>query len=368
VPEAARDILTRLGGMPLTYPGRKKNPTERGWQQWRFTLDDIPDKFPLDKNLGMFDGYGDLHDIDLDAAECRRLASLFLPATSLVGGRASKPYSHCWYRVTPALRTCKFIDPCLPDHNMLVECRGLTKHGGIGLQTMVWPSIHPEGELVIWHDYGLPAPVAGDVLLQAVRRLAAASLLARYWAGHGNRENASLALAGGLLRLGMAVDAAQTFILAIAHATDDDEAPLRATTVPDTKAKLDRGEAATGWPTLVTLLRGDGRKIVHTVQRWLFDIVGAAEAAADEGADVFDAWLSDDRQYGVYHGQFFRLLPLNPLAQALGMLPQPQFISNFATSHWTCPGLGVPSQRGTKRKEVESEDTVTLRKLTLTSR
>ena len=62
------------------------------------------------------------------------------------------------------------------------------------------PSIHPCGEAVEWECDDAPALIDGATLEAAVAKMAAASLLARYWPAEGGRHKASLALAGALCR------------------------------------------------------------------------------------------------------------------------------------------------------------------------
>ena len=59
------------------------------------------------------------------------------------------------------------------------------------------------------------------------------------------------------------------FVDAIAAATDDDESRDRRSTATSTAERIRAGRETTGWPTLMELLKGDGKKIVSTVYDWL---------------------------------------------------------------------------------------------------
>ena len=142
--------------------------------------------------LGERSGY--LTDIDLDCPEARALALSFLPPTDLRHGRQGAPASHYWFVTGPPGDTRKYQDPT--DGTMLVELRAN------GAMTIVPPSIHPDGEQIEWDTSGSPPTVSYAELLAAVRRLAAASLLARHWPQRGGRHHAAMALSGLLIRGG----------------------------------------------------------------------------------------------------------------------------------------------------------------------
>lgn len=91
----------------------------------------------------------------------------------------------------------QFVDPL--DRSMLVELRGLSSDGTVGLQTVVPPSIHESGEPVRFEPGfgGIPANIDGDVLTSAVRRVEAAALLARHWPSKGSGIPASCVLGSG---------------------------------------------------------------------------------------------------------------------------------------------------------------------------
>jgi hypothetical protein len=97
---------------------------------------------------------------------------------------------------------------------------------------------------------------------EAVKRL---GKLWRLLRGQRVRQQAALALAGGLLRAGWPVPEVESFLLAVAEAGEDEEADRRVAAVQSTAAKIAAGQAATGWPALVKLLRrfGDGDIIVQ---------------------------------------------------------------------------------------------------------
>jgi putative DNA primase/helicase len=85
----------------------------------------------------------------------------------------------------------------------------------------------------------------------------------RLYPAKGNRQNFALALAGGLVRAGWSVEKTASFIECVAHAAGDEEATKRAEAVAPTKAKIDEGEAATGWPQLTEYMGDTEVKAIH---------------------------------------------------------------------------------------------------------
>jgi len=185
----------RKGFSPVPVPHRSKRPVLNGWERLEITID-VASRYFNDRpqNIGLLlgDRCGSA-DVDCDCPEAITAARQLLPETGLIFGRQSKPFSHFFYRSDPPARTAQFIDPL--DHSTLVELRGLSSDGSVGLQTVVPPSIHETGEQVRFEQgfEGTPANIDADVLILAVHRVAAAALLARHWPTQGSRHQAFLA-------------------------------------------------------------------------------------------------------------------------------------------------------------------------------
>jgi hypothetical protein len=284
---AMRYVEERLH--PIPVPHRTKRPILDGWPDLRLTLADIPKYFSsAPKNIGII--LGDetgIADVDCDTIEAVIAARLFLPKTGMVFGRASKRASHYFYRCDPPLPIAQFEDPV--DHQMLVELRCRKKNGGTGFQTVVPPSVHESGEKIEFEPGGdgHPANTDGGELHAAVRRIAAATTLARHWPEKG-RHIAMLALAGALWRAGFSLDDAKIFCRAVylAVPTHDPAAVSRSDReVEDTykrgTASLELGEEAkvTGWPTLGKIV---GEKVVGCAMAWLDSSATSDARAASE--------------------------------------------------------------------------------------
>ena len=257
------------GFAPIPLPARSKKVNIEGWSTLRVTEADINEVFAIGGNIGLLTGIASngLIDVDLDCPEAIRAGAVLLPATGMISGRQSAPRSHYWYRVEdpPARATEPFDDP-IPgksgDRHRLLELRS---SGG---QTMVPPSVHPKGETCLWHEQGEPAQISIHVLRTAVRGVAAASLLGRYWP-KGARHDASLALAGALLRAGWPDELVERFQRTVCAAAEDDEVEDRVQAVRDTTGKLGREDKTTGWPSLARLLGRGGDTVIAKVLEWL---------------------------------------------------------------------------------------------------
>ena len=146
---------------------RSKSPSRRDWTNLRLA----PDVFPDSCNVGIILGEpsGWLVDVDLDCPEAIELADQYLPPTPAITGRPSSPKSHRWYIAANAT-TEKHQDTS--DGSMIVELRST------GGQTVVGPSIHPDGEPYDVLD-AEPAIVPAPMLAACVKALADAVIVKR---------------------------------------------------------------------------------------------------------------------------------------------------------------------------------------------
>ncbi len=175
VPPSVREAAAEYIGLGLAVvpiPPRTKKAVLTGWPTLRITAEQVPDYFGDASNIGIILGpaSGDLADVDLDCPEALTLADRYFPATGAETGRPSAPRSHRWY-TAPGLKTTRFRDPVT--NEMIIEVRGE------GCQTVVGPSVHPEGER---YDLlkGEPAAADAAALVAAARALAQEVLNKRY--------------------------------------------------------------------------------------------------------------------------------------------------------------------------------------------
>src|SRR5260370_61584 len=257
-PLDAATAWIQKGFCRVPVPHQLKRPILQGWEQLDITPDVAPQYFnDKPQNIGLLLGdESGSADVDCDCAEAITAARELLPETGLIFGRQSKRFSHFFYRSDPPVRTSQFIDPL--DHSTLVELRGLSSDGTVGLQTVVPPSIHETGEPIRFEQgfEGTPANIDADVLTSAVRRVAAAALLARHWPTKGSRHHAFLALAGVLARAEWSSEDAKRFHRAIYRClwTANPDLDAADNEVQSTFERHATGGDITGVPTLIGLL------------------------------------------------------------------------------------------------------------------
>jgi hypothetical protein len=269
-PLDAAIMWIQKGFSPVPVPHRSKRPVLKDWQRLEITTDGASQYFnAASQNIGVLlgDKFGSA-DVDCDCREAITAARELLPETGLIFGRQSKPFSHFFYRSDPPTCTARFIDPL--DQSTLVELRGLSLDRSIGLQTVVPPSVHETGELVRFEKgfEGTPANIDADVLISAVRRVAAAALLARHWPTQGSRHHAFLALAGAFARAGWEIEDAKAFHRVIYRCLWQSNPDVAAadSEVQSTFEKHAAGGEVTGVPTLVEIV---DKKVVDGAFRWL---------------------------------------------------------------------------------------------------
>lgn len=160
-------IYRQRGWYCVPLKPQSKSPSRRDWTNLRLE----PEVFPQGCNIGIILGEpsGWLVDVDLDCPEAIELADQYLPPTPAITGRPSSPKSHRWYIATGAT-TQKHTDP--NDGSMIVELRST------GGQTVVGPSIHPDGEPYDVLD-AEPAIVPAPMLAACVKALADAVIVKR---------------------------------------------------------------------------------------------------------------------------------------------------------------------------------------------
>src|SRR5215217_48391 len=191
-PDVVEDYIRRALA-PIPIPPRSKNPNREKWQEERCTVDDVSRLWNNGQNVGILCGSPSLGavDVDCDCPEAVRLAPKFLVPT-LKGGRDTVPCSHWWY-TAPGCRSMTLKD---------VDGRTILELRADGRQSVVYPSVHPDGDTYRWYtDSGEEmVRVEAEDLEHRVRLLYIAAMIARHMPPIGGRHDYALALAGFLLR------------------------------------------------------------------------------------------------------------------------------------------------------------------------
>ena len=254
--DIARDYIGR-GWNPVPIPRGLKGPRTCDWQLVTITPENVTQHFnSRDQNIGVQLGpkSGGLSDVDLDCPEAMRLAPYFLPVTPAVFGRRSKPRSHYLYKVLDP-KSVTVIKHCDEQGGALIELRLGVKSGA---QTMFPPSLHPGGEIVEWDNVGDPAAASYAELETAIRYIAVASMLLRYWPTKaGGRHNLAMRVGGFLARAGLSADDIDHIVDAVTTEAGDEEVADRRRAAADSCAAFEGGERAYGLPSLRAAL-GDG--------------------------------------------------------------------------------------------------------------
>lgn len=293
--------------MPLK-PRTKQPDMGNDWQDSDWTADEVRARYTAESNIGFRTGarsHG-ICDGDLDCGTALRIAPQVLPATGMVFGRPSAPASHRLYVCDPVPATKAYRDPVTGD--MLAEIRS-DRH-----QTMLPPSVHPEGERLEWAAFEEPAAVNGSSLAKDVAALAACTLLAVHSPAPGRklRHDFYLALAGGLLKGGMDDEQAVSLVSTVCAATGDDDPDDRTACVGSTRGKLDNGDSVKGFDKLRVMV---DPKVVDAVVEWL-----GLEAAPASKFSPVNALVDMGEELELIrtkHGETFAAIPLNGHIEAV---------------------------------------------------
>lgn len=296
------------GYTPIPVRPGTKRPFDANWTTLRYESEQqVRTLFEQEQsNLGIALGApsSGLVDVDLDHTKALTAAQVFLRgSTGAVSGRMSRPGSHYWYVVQDDLpeSTRRYMHPDRKrDDRVLVELRST------GGQTVIAPSVHPDGERYAWDGEpwggeGGPAVISGSELRSRVGCVALSTLLAIEWPTRGGRHDAYLALAGALLAEGYGdarrvspvwKEFAPGIIAVIAQATHDEEGMQTRIdqSVTSTLQKIARGKPTQGWPTLAEHLGDD---VVQACKDFVF---GVEEA---EG-HTRPVTVADDEPYDPY--------------------------------------------------------------------
>jgi hypothetical protein len=207
-------------------------------------------------------------DVDIDHPDGLPFAEIFLPKTDCVFGRKSAPRSH-WFYICPSspAKRMEFKDPFIAtERKTIVEFRG----DGAENHTILPGSIHPSGETYRWETTAVPLIIAEtteDVLLRAVKKIAAATLLARYAWEPGDRDQPAMHISGMFCNLGWSEEETLEMMEAVMsfHGDKDPERTRKA--VATTYKRKEAGKKNTGATKLKAHLR-DKKEIIDLILEW----------------------------------------------------------------------------------------------------
>lgn len=278
---AARGYLAR-GWTPIRLAPRSKVPPGKHDANTvtAENVEGLLDRGGYNLGLRLGPDHGGLVDFDLDWPEARRVGAKLLYALPKFG-RAGAPGSHYLFLCPGFDKTVKFDVPEMKGAEGLPE-----EHAACVLEvrgkghTMAPPSVHPSGEPVAWEREVAPLPMSAADALKRAGLIAFLSVIARFYPAQGSRDDFCMALSGALLAAGLTVEEANHAVVLAAEIAGDEEAGKRGK-AGQTAAKVEAGEAATGLPRVVEMLRLP-EAVAGRFRKWL----GITEGRADDRPTV----------------------------------------------------------------------------------
>jgi putative DNA primase/helicase len=286
------------------------------------TEEDVRAAFDGESNIGvvMGEASGGMVDIDVDEPRAAAFAMAWMPPTKWVFSRNATQSVHFIYRVDNKAEL-----PATARFGM-TRGRPFCEVRTTGAQTMFPPSIHPDGESVVWlereggNGQG-PGVVSGKALLARVRVFAAAAALGTSWPAEGSRHDAAVALCGGLARAGWREEEIVEMVRLVCSIAGEEEAEIRTDRLTAARSSIramEAGRQITGWKRLRDLLGGAAAdELIRRVCEWLG--LGSASGVAVEGvgalfndeltemgnAERLAAENSEDLRYCKENGQWY---------------------------------------------------------------
>jgi hypothetical protein len=254
----------------IFYPQKQKGPSGQEAIAWTDRADEIGD-WKGNSNVGTFTGQEIqpnkfLVDIDFDWGDGLPLARGILPATGFGFGRESRVITHSFYTTEKPIPLTVF--KMLDGKKNFVEVRGTKTDGTVGIQTMLPPSIHPNGEELILRMNDEIGHYDAEVLMRRITLYAVACLVYSVFANGQLLHDSRLALAGFLLGEGLSVEEASMIAEAVASVSGNNVADAKLT-VKTTAARIRTGEHVQGKSMLAKAIGDHGKAVISRIKEWL---------------------------------------------------------------------------------------------------
>ena len=195
----------------LALRSKSKIPVDANWQEQGKSQEEAQS---VTGNLGLLLGSkSNVMDVDLDCSEAKDLAKLILPKPFAKFDRGTADSGHFLYKTKSFGPTKRF--GANGAKTTLVELRG------DGSQTMIPPSVHPDGGSLVFKDV---SPEATEIkysdLLRFVSFLAACAEITQLWSD-GRRHDLALSFSGLCLKQGVDAQLVVNIIQRICEVTGD---------------------------------------------------------------------------------------------------------------------------------------------------
>lgn len=269
------DGYLKRGFRLVFYPPGQKGPSGIEGKQWETFSHKAEDytkwieKHGNQPNVGTFLGHEIspgkfLADVDFDWQDGVRLAKKILPPTGFGFGRPSRSFSHVFFTTPEPVVNDTYKD--IDNRTTFVELRGCKKDEGIGQQTMIPPSLHPDDERLemrLNDEIGHSADLAHRVTLYAI-----ACILYKYLKDKKLVHDTRLGAAGFLLKEGLSEDEVVLILSSVAELSGNDVNDVRAA-VHSTSGRIKAHEPVKGRGELSKSIGKEGRQVINQILRWL---------------------------------------------------------------------------------------------------
>ena len=195
----------------LALHPQSKIPVDSDWPNLVKAKEEV---LPMGGNIGLLLGAkSGIIDVDLDCREAKGLADLILPTPFAEFDRGTSDSGHYLFRANSFGPTKRFTGA--GSKTTIVELRA------DGVQTMIPPSVHPDGSHLAFQAFNEHAdPVEYSDLLKHVSLLAAVSEITQNWT-HGQRHNLALGFAGLCIKADLDPNLIMQIIQRICSLTND---------------------------------------------------------------------------------------------------------------------------------------------------
>ena len=195
----------------LALHPQSKIPVDSDWPNLGKAKEEV---LPMGGNIGLLLGAkSGIIDVDLDCREAKGLADLILPTPFAEFDRGTSDSGHYLFRANSFGPTKRFTGA--GSKTTIVELRA------DGVQTMIPPSVHPDGSHLAFQAFNEHAdPVEYSDLLKHVSLLAAVSEITQNWT-HGQRHNLALGFAGLCIKADLDPNLIMQIIQRICSLTND---------------------------------------------------------------------------------------------------------------------------------------------------